>query len=306
MKLSLLQAKILDLLTIQQEIRFSKLAKTLKISQPLLAHHIHTLEKNNIIQRFKVVINQNNQEQTYHTLLKVRGTQEQFVRDMQTAKPLFKWVFQTFGEYDFIIAKKLASPTAYQTMLHEIYQSTDTIESHHTLIETSGTIYNTQFSKSIKRSMIKYYDVSFPAAPKGIIKLSIIEELKKDALISQLQLAEKLQISYPTLRTHLQDLKKQHILIGERIKINFDQLGLAQYYLFLQCNPSKVSTLSSFAEVTPQIIRLSNCIGEYNAVLELITHNEQETETVITNIKKILTTNLHSLKLLHKTKDIKM
>ncbi len=306
MKLTILQAKIIDLLTIQQDIRFSNIAKTLKISQPLLSHHLNTLEKNNIIQRFKIVLNQNQEEQTYHTLLKLKGSKEQFLKDMHQTKPIFKRTIQTFGEYDFFIAKKMNSPSHYQTLLQDLYKKTNTIQSHHTLIETSGAIYNTQLSKSMKRTKIEYYDVPFPDKSKDQLRISIIQTLKENALISQIQLAQHLKISYPTLRTHLQDLHKKNIILGKRIKINFEKLGLAQYYLFLQVNPAGIPSLYSFAEHTPNIIRLSQYIGEYNIAFEIISPNETETEQVITNLKQLLNTNLHSLKMLHKTRDINL
>ena len=150
-KLSSHQAKIVDLLTIRREINFSKIASSLRISQPLLMHHIASLEKRGVIQRFKIVLNQSKSEQTYLTLLRVQGSKEQVVQDFKKKGVSFKWMYQTFGQYDYIVAKKFASPAEYQDMLLELYHHSSAIESHHTIIETSGAIYNTQFSGEIAR-----------------------------------------------------------------------------------------------------------------------------------------------------------
>ena len=113
-------------------------------------------------------------------------------------------------------------------------------------------------------------------------------------------------MSYPTLRIHLRELYAQKVILGKRIRLNFDVLGLQQYYLFLSVNPIMLTRFKTLAYTLSGAIRFSHCIGQYNVMLEVIASSQQEMEGVINKVKENLADNLKALQLLHKTKEINM
>ena len=161
-------------------------------------------------------------------------------------------------------------------------------------------IFNSCLSNNTKRIKLNYYDVDF----KEDKFKDIINEYKKNPMVSLLELSKRTKLSYPTLRLKIKELYFSKILLGKRARINYSLLDLESHLIMLKVSPNVFNKLNSFCEMNVSVSRISNTLGEYNCLIEVINKGQQDFEFFIEQLKDTLKIDLIDYIILNKIKEI--
>ncbi len=75
-------------------------------------------------------------------------------------------------------------------------------------------------------------------------EIKILKELQKDASQSHRKLAEKVDVSTPTVSSKIEKLEDMGIIQGYKLHLDYDKLGLTKYTLTVKTSPDKLKKVS--------------------------------------------------------------
>lgn len=171
-----------------------------------------------------------------------------------------KYLWNTAGHYNIMAVAFYRNPKEYLTSFQEGFGDI----SENVKIETILPI------KLIKRGVSDLTLESAASSPKVVITeldVSVIRELEKYPRIPVKELAHKIGVSLPPVRSSLRKLTSRGII---RVVANHDPVSLGYNVIgsvLIQAHPSSLKTLTDKLKVYPCVIGMSLTIGAFNCVI---------------------------------------
>ena len=118
---------------------------------------------------------------------------------------------------------------------------------------------------------------------------TILKELTKNARIALVDLAEKLKSTPRIINYRIKQLEKKQIILGYKIAINYEKIGIKFYKLFIYLGKPKeerIKSLVNYFFTHKNIIHNVRVIGNWDFEPEIEVYSEEEFDNILTELKE--------------------
>lgn len=281
--------KIMHYIIEKARMPLTVLAKKTNLSREVVQYHLKQLEKN-LITSYQARINLNHFADAIYTIyLNIQGIERENAIAKLKKLPLVHWISNTGGRYNYIVTFSVNNENQLRIFIDKLFDSFKDRIAQYTLtqhlLEYKDTFASLFEIKELKTS-------EKPIEKKIILDKTdteILKELTKNCRVSNLEIAEKLNLTRETIRQRIQKLEKNEIIINYRTLINPSALELENYVLAIKCKNSNTNTLR---ELCNSLATINNCsyicitAGEINLLVTISVKNLNELDKISTKIQK--------------------
>ncbi len=267
-KLTKKDERILQQLEMNAKIPLTQLAKAIQQSKQLVKYRLDNLEKQNLIQGYNAIIDQNKLNNTiyivYLKLINMHSSKEQeWIKQLNKNKHIIA-TGKNAGQWDLTLVVLAKDNLELNKILTQLLKSKqDKIKQK--LITTE--IQSTYLSLGI---IHKKTDTEFKTSnEKQKIKLDekdnkLLLELAKNCRTSLVDLAIKLKMSPNGVKNKIKRLEKNKIILGYKTKINYEKLKYLHFRVFIHLKKPTEQTkekIKSYLKSKNQIESISAYLG---------------------------------------------
>jgi len=141
------------------------------------------------------------------------------------------------------------------------------------------------------------------------LDIKLLKLMNKGARLPLIDLASKLKVSADTIKYRLNNLKKNNIITGYGVKIDFNKLKDSYYIVFLKLlnmNYSKYKKIETISRLNKNIIIFIKTLGEHDIELEVEITKKEDLDLLIQNLKDTFISELKDYELIEVTKEHRM
>ena len=307
--------KILRELDMDARQSSSKIAKKLKLSPEVVNYRIKKLEVNNIITHYQLIVNLSKLDIfQFKICLSLQHLQSSKLNDIIEKlknNQSVKWVVSCNGNWDLIISLETDSIEDMDILKNEILSIFETyINKKAISILIEADTYNRDYLTDEKKELSK---------PRAIMKkgekvkldeldMDILKQLSENARKPVIQISKELNTAPRVIMYRIKQLKKENIIIGYKIALNYEKLGIKFFKtLFYLDNPKKekINTLIKYFEMNKNIIHHAKVLGNWDFEPEFEVYSEKEFNTIITDIKDKFSEIIKNIDIITITKEHK-
>lgn len=115
-------------------------------------------------------------------------------------------------------------------------------------------------------------------------------------------------MSVKTVLKKIKEFEKKKIILGYRLKINLDLIGIQYYKIHIKLNnlsTSDTEGINSFIIKNPNIVYLDNTLAGYDIELDVQVEDKNDLDDLLKQIKSQFTRNIESCDVLEYTQEHK-
>ncbi len=300
--LDLKDKKILKLLSINSRFPLTKICKYIRLTRDAVNYRIKGLEEKNIITGYRTLINLKKLGySSYHIFIELHPNREKekelidFFKKNENINAIIKYsgkldyeialVCKTFEEFDNVFNKII---NKYEVKNYEILIILNTIKSSsfpESLLNEKIPIENKKNDGSFFKNFINAKNTDFKLDKADIKILNLISN---DAKISLTELSKNTSLSLDVISYRIKKMIESKIILEFRPVINYNNLGFSVYTLLLSLqnlNDKKEIELIEFFKNNKNILWGVKTIGKWNLLIYILTKDEQEFHSTISEIK---------------------
>lgn len=291
-KLDKVDRKILFELDKNCRITDTQLSKKVGRSREAVKYRIKQLQDKGVLEKFITSINHAKLGITYYKIFlqleNIPKEKDKLFKFIGSHKRI-PWHGICSGGWDYIIGVSAKSSIEFYEIKNEIFS-----KFKHLIIKKEiGIMVETKqyLKKYLTGSILEVK--SFAGEIVGNIvddlDLKILDVLANNARIPIATLAWEIKSSVKTVIGRMKKLEEKGIIIGYRISIDVNKLGLEFFKIILyyrSINKSEEQKLLQYIKNLPQSIYYVNMIAPWDAELELIVNNYQELNEIVDGLRK--------------------
>ncbi len=294
-KLDQKDKKLIYELDIDSRQSASQLARTIGISKQGSTFKINNLVSKEVIQGFPAILNTALigylSFRIYFKLIDILPEEENEFRNYLINHELVPWVVGCQGLWDYIIVvfpKDFIAFQKFSTELNNKYGKF--IEKKDIALVTVAHHFRSGYILGKKKDISP---LTYAGQPKEIIQLDEIEKkiLKKLANNSRtpiIEIAKAVKTSSKNVAYRIEKLRKQEIIEGYSLCIDYEKVGFERYKLFIKTKnmtEQKEKFFIQYSRMHPYILYYSKSIGENDVEIELIVKNSVHLREIIAQIR---------------------
>ncbi len=273
--------KILYELSKNSRIPILQLAKNVGLSKDAIRYRLEALEKNHILSTYLTVINLPLLGYRSHILFlefkSLTGELEKQIHSFFVKHPYTIWVATTTGKWDMIIDFVSKDPIQFDANLSSMLNHLGNNLKHYELLETIKENYY-HHAYLLSSNSTKKESKPEKYGP-DIFDYEILHSLSQDSRKMSTELTTYINLSHDAISLRIKKMVKAEIIQQFSILLNFHQLDLEYYFLFLQFN--KMTTqmharITEFLESQKQVLFYGKTAGKFNYYVDLIVKNQKD------------------------------
>ncbi|MDD4983413.1 MAG: AsnC family transcriptional regulator [Candidatus ainarchaeum sp.] len=290
-----------------------QIAKKVKLSEQAVAYRIERLQKNNIIDKFVLMVNLAKLGNTHYKLFlrlqNINSEKEaEFEEFIKKTQGVF-WAVSTRGNYDYIISFLAKQLKDYKNFYNGLKNKFGVyIYSEDLVILTKAPLFTRSYLvENIEKKEFIYL------GDQEIVNIDnkderIIKALALNARASYIELSKKTKIKPDTIRNRMKKLKSLGVIMP---KITIDPKKIGRTYQMIlftlqSFNEKILRDMEIFAQGHPPILYYVNCIGSHNVELEIETASDDETDFIIKSFKNYFPQYIKNYSVLDIKKELKL
>ncbi|MFH1566023.1 MAG: AsnC family transcriptional regulator [bacterium] len=305
--------KILYELDLNSRQSFQALGRKVGLGKETAFHRVQKLKEKEIIDKFITILNVHELGyQNYRFFLKLKNVDSKiedkiikFFKDLKSTG----WVISIEGYWNLGVWFMVEDFYSFK----ENYKNFKTKFSNFIADEKLSIFSDVQyFSRSylVSKDNHQVLEVKVPKEKQKIseTELKIIEKLAENSRTPILEISAHAGISPKTTIKKIKELEKRKIILGYRLKINLEQLGIRYYKLHFKLNnltEKDRDEIKQFITKNPNIIYLDETISGYDLELDVQIENKQDLDNLIENLKQKFKRNIESYDVLEFIKEHK-
>ncbi len=299
-KLDRKDKKLLSLLDVDGRMNYSQLAKKTQMSKQLVKYRIERLEKLGIIRGYFTLIDTSRLGlTTFRVYLKLRNIapekKNEILEYLKKQKHIWAIVLIA-GKWDIALGISVGN-------IYEFYELWDNLLASH--------LEHIKDYKTSIYSPIYHYAKAYILGEKNTSKIRILGgreqapfdekdlqlliAISKNARISLLDLAEKVNISAELASYRLKQLEKRGIIQGYRAMIDVSKLGYHFFKAEIRLSTYKnIKQIMQYCHQHPNIYQIDKTIGGETLEIEFHVKQLQEMLDIIAEIEKLFPKTIES------------
>ncbi|MGV8162812.1 MAG: AsnC family transcriptional regulator [Candidatus Nanoarchaeia archaeon] len=287
--------KILHELDADSRQSCSSIAKKIGLSTEVVNYRIKRLEHEQIITQYQLIVNLSQlnilQFKLCLSLQHIKSDKLLEIINKIKQMPSVKWIVSCKGAWDLLISLETDSIENMDLLNEEI------------LILFEGFINKKSISILVEAQT---YDRNYLIENKAIVNrsrvimkknklvnldeldMSILKKLSENARKPLIDIASELNITPRITNYRIKQLRKNNIILGFKLALNYTKLGIQFYKTFIYLDNSKKERLKSliqYFEYNKNIIHHVKVIGNWDLEPEFEVYSEKEFDDAITKIK---------------------
>ena len=293
-KLDLKDKKILYELDSNARQSCSQIAKKVGLSTEVVNYRIKKLEEE-IITQYQLIVNLSKLGilQFKICLLLQHLTSEKLNKIITELKKnnAVKWIVSTRGNWDLIISLETDSIEKIDSLKNEILSMfSNHINKKAISILVEASTYSRDYlvdsESPIKRErIIMKQDKTIKL---DNLDFNILKQLGQNARKSIVDIATELDTHVRIINYRIKQMVKNEIILGFKIALNYDKLGIKFYKIFVYLDDSKdekIKKLVSYLASNKNVIHHVKVLGNWDLEPEFEFYSEEEFDEAITNLK---------------------
>lgn len=271
----------------------SEIAKKVGTSKQVANYRIQNLIERGIITNFYTIINTGllglNSYYIYLQLEKIDKEKERVLLEKIKSLDYVGWLVSGMGRWDAILLVYADSVSNFDKLLNKItnicgnnlheYNFTNLIYSKHIGYKFLGE-KKEQSVKQTEKIKIEELDKT---------DKKILQAISQNARASVVELFETTKIPIHVISYRIKNLINKKIITGFKPKINVNKLGYQWHLLLLQfqkATEKRKEEFINFCNNHKKIYYITNCLGLYNAMLDIHVKSVEELKEVLLELKE--------------------
>lgn len=295
--------KILHQLLLDCRQTNTQIAKKCGLSREVVSYRIKNLEDAGVILGYTTDINYNNLGYfAYSIALSLKNIDAQKL-DLLKRRNKIVYMQSCIGKYDLTLTLLLKNTNELANEYDFILSllSDEILE-----IETDVFIGDIDFSANIfEKSSLEYNFLQKSKIDLSESETKLLQELVKHSRKSVIELSNVIESSVPTITKSIKKLKKENVILSNRVLLNFENLNLAKYTLLLSINPKLEKKLVEYCRSKNNIWDIGKYSGKYNYVIEIFAENNFQFEDIVNDIKDFFSNDMFRTDILINSKELK-
>ncbi|MFH1592842.1 MAG: winged helix-turn-helix transcriptional regulator [Candidatus Woesearchaeota archaeon] len=305
--------KILYELDLNSKQSFQSLGRKVGLGKETVFHRVQKLKEKGIIDKFITILNVHKLGYTnYRLFLKFKNIDKEIERKIISffkKSNLTGWVISVNGNWDLGIWFMIKNLFDLKLIYEEFKKKFSNYIANEKLSVFSDVSY---FSRSyiIDKPNSYSLDIDVPEDNEELTDsdLVILKELAKNSRIQVIKLADESNLSVKTVIKKINEFERKKIILGYRLKINLDLIGVQYYKIHIKLNnlnERDKSEIDSFILNHPNIIYLDNTISGYDLELDVQVEDKKDLDSLLENIKERFRKNIENYEILEYVKEHK-
>ncbi len=295
-KIDLKDKRILSELDMDARMPMTILAKKVGLSRQVVEYRIKRLKRENVIfgskAIFDSVVTGFKWYRVAFRLLNVKKEEkEELIRYLKNHKHIC-WLGEVGGNWDLVMNFICSDNFQFNNIFEElITKYGKLIRDYEILIYIN--LHDLERGYIIKKENKQrkefYHEMKVnPEVKLDNLDNNIIIELSKNADITNIELANKLEVTGNTIKNRINEMKKNKLLLGFRLFINPVVFGYKSHMLFLEITRldlEKEKQLYTYLKTIPNITFIVKHIGKWRIGMEIETKDGQEFQDIFVDIR---------------------
>ncbi len=294
-KIDLKDRRILSELDMNARMPMTELARKVGLSRQVVEYRLKRMRKNNVIFGAltifdSVVIGYTWYRVIFRLLNATKEKKNEFIDYLRNHRSLF-WLGEIGGNWDLIMNFTCKDNVHFNKIFEEITEKFGPIIRDYEILIYMN-VYDLEKSyildREKQRGEIFHEMVHNPKVKLDNLDKDIIRNISRDALISNIELGQKLNVSGNTIKNRINEMKKNKLLLGYRLFTNAFVLGYRAHMLFLEItrvNLQREKELYNYLRSIPNITFLVKHIGRWRIGMEIETKDVEEFQDIFVDIR---------------------
>lgn len=294
-KIDLKDKKILTALDMDARMPLTELAKKVGLSRQVVEYRLKRMQKEHIIFGAigvfdSVVVGLSWYRITFRLLKITKEQKNEFIQHLKKNKYVL-WLGEVGGNWDIIVNFICQDNFKFNTLFEDIIKNYGSyVMDYEILIYVN--VYDLEkthvLSQENERKFF-YHEMKYnPEVQLDATDKEIAMELSKNALLTNIELGQKLHISGNTIKNRIIEMRKKRFLLGFRLFTNANILGYTTHMLFLEMTKfdlEKEKELYAYLKTIPNITFLTKHIGRWRIGMEIETKDVEEFQNIFVDIR---------------------
>ncbi|MBI2112742.1 Lrp/AsnC family transcriptional regulator [Candidatus Woesearchaeota archaeon] len=295
-KIDVKDRKILSTLDMDSRMPITVLAKEVGLSRQVVEYRLKRLKKEKVIFGSRAIFDSVVVGYTWYRvifqLLSITQEEKKKLMDYLRNHPFTFWLGEVGGNWDFVVNFVCKDNFHFNSVFEEVITAYGQyIRNYEVLIYVHVTDLERDYlfpKKSGLREVFVHAMTFNPDVQIDDLDKKIISELSRDADITNVDLANKYDVSANTIKNRINEMYKNKLLLGFRLFINPSVLGYSSHLLFLGVNRldlEKEKELFSYLKSIPHVAFIVKHIGKWRVAAEVETKDSQEFQDIFVEIR---------------------
>jgi len=273
----------------------AQIAKKIGLSTEVVNYRIKRLEKENIITKYLLIVNLYKlgimQFKICLSFAHLKSEKINLIIEKIKQKKEAKWVVSTKGNWDLIISLETDSLEHIDSLKDEIVSMFgDSINKKAISILVEAQTHNKNFLLEDKTQI---HESRIIMKKDKLVKLDeldlkILKSLSENSRKPIVDIAHELKSTVRIVNYRIKQLQKNKIILGYKIAINYEKLGIDFFKTFIYLdNPKKerVKSLIQFFSAHKNVIHHVKVLGNWDLEPEFEVASEEEFYKILDKIK---------------------
>lgn len=285
--------KIMKNIIEDARIPITALAKKTQLSREVIQYRLKRLEKQ-LIRSYQTRINLGFFAEAIYTIyLNINGVErEETIKELGNL-PLVYWVGNSGGRWNYVVSFSVNKQNNLEEFFNKLFSLFP-----NKIIQYSFTQHIKEF-KDTFGSLLGINELKISEKPiqrKKILDgldIQILKELIKNARLSNLEIAEKVNVTRETVRKRIKKLEKEEVILNYRTMIRPSAMGLEDYLLAIKCttiNTKELNEICLFFAHLPGCSYVCITAGEVTIFVTLSVRNLKELDKISAKVQKEFST----------------
>lgn len=294
-KLDLKDRKLLYELDTNSRQSCSKIGKKIGLSPEVVNYRIKRLEKENIITQYQLIVNLSTLNILQFKICLsfqhlISGKLNEIIENLKKNASV-KWIVSCNGNWDLILSLETGSIENVDRLKDKIVALFGGHINRKALsILVEAQTYNRNYLIDDKSLITKSRIIMKRDKVIKIddLDLQILKKLAENARKPIIDIASELNQTVRIINYRIKQLEKNKIILGYKIAINYEKLGLKFFKTFIYLdNPKeeRTNSLISYLEQNKNIIHHVKVLGNWDLEPEFEVHSESKFNKILQEVK---------------------
>lgn len=291
-KLDLLDRKILFELDRNSRQFASQIAKKCRAHRNVINFRINRLVDQGVIREFVTMIRPSALGLTpykfYLQLQNLTKEKEQQIEQLSKSLPIY-WMARVSGRWDYIIGILAKDNLEAQKIKNKIFENIgeEVVNKSISSLVEAPHYYRTYLLNKKEISPVRNWLEKSNNPLISEPDLKILHLLANNSRIPVTEISQKINLNVKTVLSRIKRLEKEGVIYDYRISINLEKIGYKFFKSFITLkNDKKISSLLEYCRAHPNIIHVTQILGEWDLEPEFEMESEEKFQQILMEIRE--------------------
>ncbi len=236
--------------------------------------------------------------------------EEELLQDLNSQKNIY-WLASLRGKYDLVASIYVKNIAEFSKKYEDIFGKWGyyILERNVVLLERAFTYTKAYLLPKQNPEEVIYSLGEEKSVELDNIDIRLLRILNKEGRRPLIEISKQLNVSSDTVRYRINNLKKNGVITGFGVKMDYRKLNNGYHLIFLKLqnmNHQKYTKLESLAKLNENIIIFLKTIGDHDIELEVETTSNKELDKLMKTLRDHFVSEIKDYEILEVTREHRM